>query len=99
MTREEISTVMKIICETRDEIHQANKSLNLFRDTANWKNRYDQPERIETFNFMNYDPRQLADHGGRALEKAKEKLDTAWYEFRDLLSKLDTEEIKKDKTP
>lgn len=76
----DLHEVLKLLREINDEAKQAKKSLSLFSDNNNWYNTYldSHSGRIEKFNYMDYDPRLLADHGVRAIAKVLTKSWALW---------------------
>lgn len=101
MNKDEITEVMKLICEARDSARAALKPLRIFSDGGNWNEKYNDPERgrINRFSFLHFDPRGIAGFGVRELDTAIDALDRAWYEYRERLSKAEAEEKASQSSP
>lgn len=86
MTKEEVNEFLKLICEVRDDLKDTKKALQIFSSSDNWDAKYNkQSEGPGKFNFLDYDPRIIADRGLRELEAAMIKLDEGWFKYIEVI--------------
>jgi hypothetical protein len=80
---------MEIVRKTEDSLIEIKKSLVPFDDSKNWNSKYtDDQGKIDKFNYMDLDPRQIAGKGIKETDKAHEILQNYWYELRNSYEKL-----------
>lgn len=80
MTKERLLEMMAIAKKIEKEADQSEKAMELFSDNRNWE--VGRTNLLDTFNFLDYDPRQLSDRSLKSIKVIREIAQQLWYECK-----------------
>jgi len=73
MKEVDLLEILTLIREIQDEANIVTKTLDMFSDDRNWYTRYTQRDgNIDKFNYLDMDPRIMADRGSDSSKKILE---------------------------